>query len=191
MKKNVILMGMLCLSIIVGCDNGGDEGDNDGESSAVAPSSTATSTTASRSTSPSTVTLNAFSDFSCTSGWTNRDGALGLRAGSGSGTCTAEFPGVSGSYSIQIKVQAERDGSPAYSLSINGNTVQSGNYPYACGSLMCNTPYEQCRDSNKMISVGRFQVNNGDTIEFYGQETYPCGSSHGAYAKWHQIILSP
>lgn len=139
----------------------------------------------------STVTLNAFSDFKCTSNWTTRDGALGLRAGSGSGTCTTTFSGEPGWYTIQIKVQAERDGAPPYRLSINGDIVQFGNFPYSCGSLMCKTPYWECFDSNKMINVGRFRMNKGDSITFYGEETYPCGSSHGAYAKWHELVLTP
>ncbi|WP_319549695.1 hypothetical protein [Desulfogranum marinum] len=139
-----------------------------------------------------TVILNAFSDFNCTSAWTTRDGALGLRAGSGSGTCTASFPGESGWYTIQIKVQAERDGAPPYSLSINGDKVDSGNYPYAWEDrLMCNESYFEYPDRNKIITAGRFYIDKGDSIAFYGQETYPCGHDHGAYAKWHEIILTP
>ncbi len=139
----------------------------------------------------SPVALNAFTDFSCGPQWTNRDGALGLRAGSGSGTCQASFPGNSGSYTIVVKVQAERDGAPHYRVSLNGNAIRDDYYPYSCGSLMCNSSIYECPDSNKDLTMGVFDVNRGDVISFYGAETYPCGHSHGAYAKWHQISLVP
>jgi hypothetical protein len=138
----------------------------------------------------SPVVLNAFTDFSCGPQWTNRDGALGLRAGSGSGTCQASFPGNSGSYLIQVRVQAERDGAPHYRVSLNGNVIRDDYYPYSCGSLMCNSSIIECPDSNKDLNMGVFTVQQGTVISFYGAETYPCGE-HGAYAKWHQIMLTP
>ncbi len=154
-------------------------------------SSNTASDSSSSSPSLSRVRLSAFSDFSCSSNWTNRDGALGLKAGSGSGTCTADFPGESGDYEVKIKIQAEYDGDPSYSLSIDGDVVKSGNYPYSCGSLQCSAGRDECPDSKQYIEVGTVSIEKGASVEFYGEESYPCGHSHGAYAKWHSIIFTP
>jgi hypothetical protein len=90
-----------------------------------------------------------------------------------------------------LQVQAERDGAPGYRASLNGTVLREGNYPYACGKLMCNTSYDKCPDSNKDINLGTHTVKKGDQVSFYGKETYPCGSEHGAYAKWHKITFTP
>lgn len=141
-----------------------------------------------------TVTLNAFGDFSCTSNWTNRDGALGLSAGSREGTCTAKFPGESGSYRISFLAQTEFDGASPYRIYINGQIVASGRYPYSTGTLYCACPLDRwhtvCPDRNITIDAGVHTINKGDVIKLYGAEDYGCGE-HGAYTKWHYMTFSP
>jgi len=141
----------------------------------------------------STVTLSAFSDFSCSSNWTERDGALGLEANSGSGSCENTFSGVTTAYRITITIQTEFDGKPYYSLSIGGREVDSGHYPLS-SSLGCECPKDNwwnvCPDQNVEIDAGVHTVVNGDVITFYGEEDWQC-DGHGAYAKWHKITLVP
>jgi len=177
----MIMVGLL-LIVLPGCDNG-DEGGNSSGGTEAAPPSSGTST----------VSLSAFSDFSCTSNWTNRDGALGLSAGSGSGTCTTTFSGESGTYNLSLIVQTEFDGRSPYQVSINGNVVSSGTYPLS-SPLGCDCPLDNwmtvCPDQIVTLNGGVHQINKGDTITFYGEETYPCGS-HGAYAKWHGMNFTP
>lgn len=142
---------------------------------------------------PEAVTLSAFSDFNCTGNWTNRDGALGLEAGSGSGTCQTEFSGVTGSYRITITIQTEFDGKPYYSLSLNNQEISSGQYPLS-SSLACDCPKDNwwnvCPDKNEEIDAGVHTVSTGDIIKFYGEEQWEC-EGHGAYAKWHKISFVP
>jgi len=141
-----------------------------------------------------TVTLNAFGDFNCTPNWGNRDGALGLIAYTGQGTCVAKFPGESGKYKLTIKVQTEFDGSPFYKVSINGKGVTSGNYPYSTGQLYCACPLEtwttSCPDRIIELNGGVVDIEKGDTVEFFGAENFGCGE-HGAYAKWHSMRFEP
>jgi hypothetical protein len=139
------------------------------------------------------VTLRAFSDFSCTSNWTNRDGAMGLSAGSGQGTCQATFPGVSGNYRITVRIQAEFDGRSPFQILRNGAVLYAGRMPLS-SPLGCDCPLDQwrsvCPDRVIDLDAGVHALNNGDVIGFYGEETYPCGE-HGAYAKWHLLIFTP
>ena len=140
------------------------------------------------------VFLNAFSDFSCTSGWTTRRGGLGRAPYAGSGSCSAAFTGTSGTYSVTLKAQLEFDGSSPYRISVNGNTIDSGNYPYSQGELICDCPDHEknCPDKVIDIGAGRHQINKGDIIEFWGDDVYPCGSdSHGSYAIWRGISFTP
>lgn len=139
-----------------------------------------------------TVRLNARNDFNCTSNWTDRDGALGLVAHTGSGTCRAAFPGGSGTYRIQVVAQTEFDGSPVYRIRINGRTAASGSYPLSKGTLICDCPdwRRNCPDVNASLDAGVHEIRTGDIIEFFGQEVYPCGE-HGAYAKWHELVFTP
>ena len=102
--KYFILPFLLVLFLFSGCDLLDDDDDDDSSNGGTEV------VTANDSSSSSTVVLEAFSDFSCTSGWTNRDGALGLSPHSGSGTCEAAFPGASGNYRVTITVQIEFDG---------------------------------------------------------------------------------
>lgn len=141
----------------------------------------------------SVVTLSAFSAFQCTSNWTNRDGALGLVAGTESGTCRVSFPGGPGVYRITVRVQTEYDGAPFYKVSGNGKTLHAGSYPLSKGSLICSCPNwrKNCPDVVVSIDAGTHELKTGDTIEYYGKEVYSCGPSHGAYAKWHEMIFTP
>ena len=132
--------------------------------------------TETNTTSPSTtsqVSLKAFQDFTCTSNWTNRDGALGLSAYSGKGNCIAKFPGPDGTYRITINVQTEYDGRPAYIVSINGNAICGGRYPLS-SSLGCNCPHETwykvCPDKNVSLDCATKKLKKGDTISFHGEE---------------------
>ena len=141
-----------------------------------------------------TVKLDAFNDFKCTSNWTNRDGGLGLKVGSRSGTCQASFPGEPGIYRIQLLAQTEREGQSPYRISINGTVASSGKFPFSQGELNCNC-YRQpwqvyCPDVVMELDAGTHQINTGDIIEYYGEEEYLCGE-HGAYSKWRGMIFNP
>ena len=178
-----LLLSIIAVMLLVSCDLLDDDDDDTGTSNTGAGEIA--------SEQPSEVRLSAFSDFSCTSNWTERDGALGLKAHTGSGTCQASFPGVSSMYKVRINVQAERDGASPYTLSINGKTVASGNYPYATGRLACDCSIEKCPDRNTFVNIGTLKVNKGDTIKYWGDQVSPCGDDHGAYAKWHKMIFTP
>ena len=181
----MILFGLIIVSCSGGgSDDGGTTGGNgvltEGEASAV--------------NAAAKVTLNAFKDFTCTSNWTNRDGALGLKAYSGSGVCKANFPGVTGKYRMTVTIQTEYDGRPLYEVSINDKVVIAGMYPLST-SRGCDCPHEtwdkDCPDRNQIIEAGVHIINNGDTIGFKGDDDYPCGTEHGAYAKWHRMEFTP
>ena len=148
---------------------------------------------------PVPVNLSAFNDFKnkggCTSNWGNRDGALGLDAHTGDGTCEAIFTGIerAHTYNIVLTVQAEFDGRSPYRVSINGQVIKEGRFPFSTSSLKCDCKpvwMTKCPDKNFDINLGDFTVKKGDTIEFWGDEDYGCGS-HGAYAKWHGISFTP
>lgn len=148
---------------------------------------------------PVPVYLGAFADFKgkggCTSNWTNRDGALGLEAGKGDGTCEATFTGVDRAYTynIVLTVQAEFDGQSPYRVSINGQVIKAGVFPYSTGSLDCDCKpvwQTKCPDKNFNINLGNVTVKKGDIIEFWGDEDYGCGD-HGAYAKWDGMSFRP
>ena len=170
------LLGVAILSLVASCSDS-----SSGESSSGGGSDN------------SIVALNAFTDFNCTSGWSNRDGALGLTAGAGSGSCKAAFPGGSGNYRVTVTIQTEFDGKPIYEVRMNGATIKRGAYPTSTSSLRCECEDWRinCPDKNVDIDAGIHQINTGDIIEFYGEEVYPCGPEHGAYAKWHRITLTP
>ena len=139
--------------------------------------------------------LNAFTHFSCSSGWSNRSGALGRSAYSGSGTCRASFPGGSGIYSWTLQAQTEFDGASPYAVSLNDQTLKSGRFPYSTGSLRCDCPEPwrtHCPDRVINIDIGVHQINTGDVIEFFGDDVYPCGDDgNGAYAKWRGMTFTP
>ena len=140
------------------------------------------------------VRLNAFQHFKCTNNWGNRDGGLGLKAGTGSGSCRAEFPGHAGDYRVTLMAQLEFDGAPKFKIMIDGKVIAAGEYPMSKGKLICDCPNwrTNCPDRVIPIDAGTHPIKKGSTIEFYGEEVYPCGSgSHGAYAKWREIVFTP
>jgi hypothetical protein len=139
----------------------------------------------------SRVTLDAYTDFRCTSNWGDRDGAWGLAAYSGNGSCKASFPGAAGTYQVAVVIQTERDGSPGYRVSINGKTVASGSYPYATGKAACDCSLDDCPDRTTVLDAGTHRLKTGDVLEFWGSDHYPCGKDHGAYAKWHRMEITP
>ena len=179
-RFSLLLLGLAAIPIMASCQKTDTaESSSGGGSDVISASNT-------------TKTFNAFSDFSCTSGWSNRDGALGLTAGAGSGTCDVVFPGGSGKYRISVVIQTEFDGNPIYKISINGNSVKEGRYPTSTSSVrcVCDDWRKNCPDKKVEIDAGVHEVRTGDVIQFYGEEVYPCGK-HGAYAKWHSITLTP
>ena len=139
-----------------------------------------------------TVRLDAFRHFSCSSGWTNRDGGLGLRAGSGSGVCSAVFPGPSGRYRVELMAQLEFDGNPNFKISLERSPIAAGSYPMSKGELICDCPNWRvnCPDRVVPIDAGVHEIRQGALIEFFGEEVYPCGGSHGAYAKWREMVFT-
>ncbi len=170
---------------------GGDETDAAGEKIA---GSAAAGSEKSASTQNSTVALDAFTDFQCTSNWTNRDGGLGLKVGSGSGTCQATFPGGSGTYRIELGAQTEREGQSPFRISINGTLAGAGKFPFSQGQRICKCHRQPwmtyCPDVVMYLDAGTHHINTGDVIEYYGEEEYLCGK-HGAYSKWRGMVFTP
>ena len=187
-KSLFVLLGFVFVACSSGSDDGG--GTTGGSGSLPAGDPVATS----QVDSGGTIQLNAFSDFTCTNNWSNRDGALGLDAYSGSGVCRVSFPGTSGKYQMSLTIQTEYDGRPLYEVSINGSVVKAGLYPLST-PRGCDCPhetwYKECPDRNEIINVGTFIINAGDSIVFKGNDDYPCGKEHGAYAKWHRMTFTP
>lgn len=179
---------MLCVGFLSACSGGsGEDTSSGGEGTNQEPAATAEAQL-------TRIFLDAFRDFNCTSGWTNRHGGLGRAPYSGSGSCSATFPGESGTYNVALRAQLEFDGASPYRVSINGTTIKQGEYPYSQGKLICDCPdhEENCPDEIINISAGTRQINKGDTIEFWGSDVYPCGDdSHGAYAIWRGISFNP
>jgi len=140
-----------------------------------------------------TVRLDAFRHFNCSSAWTTRDGGWGLRAGSGSGVCSTAFPGLSGRYRVALMAQLEFDGNPKFKISVDGATIAAGSYPMSKGELICDCPDWRinCPDRIVPIDAGVHEIKQGAAIEFYAEEVYPCGGSHGAYAKWRELVFTP
>ncbi|HEC13644.1 MAG TPA: hypothetical protein ENI80_10445 [Acidiferrobacteraceae bacterium] len=140
----------------------------------------------------SAVRLNAFSDFKCTDGWTDSDGAMGLASGTGNGTCEAVFPGPSGTYRVEVLAQSEYDGTSSFAVGINRQIVYAGVYPLSQSSLNCNCSnwQQNCPDKVVMLDAGTHQIKTGDTLRFIGQEMYACSTSYGASAKWHELVFT-
>lgn len=138
--------------------------------------------------SSSNIFLDAF-DFNCSSNWGNRDGALGIKAYTGSGTCQESFPGEAGTYQLVLKAVTEYDGKSPYKFSINGTQVANGEYPLS-SPLGCDCPHENwrevCPDRDRDIDLGTHTLNPGDILELWGDDVYPCGS-HGSYTKWRGV----
>ena len=178
-KIFMLLMAGMLLGMLSACSSSSDGESSSGGGGEIAASA---------------VDLSAFSNFTCTSNWTNRDGALGLKAYSNNGTCDATFPGVSGMYQITVTVQTEYDGRPPYRVSLNGVVVSSGAYPTSsslgCGCRDLGDWRKICPDKDVDLNAGVHQVNTGDVIQFFGAEHFGC-DGHGAYAKWHRIVLTP
>jgi hypothetical protein len=172
---------------------GADTGSEDEDSAAAAEAEIFEVAGAQTNQELTTVRLDAFRHFNCSSEWTNRDGGWGLRAGSGSGTCTAAFPGLTGRYRVALMAQLEFDGSPNFKISLDGATIAAGSYPTSKGELMCSCPNWRvnCPDRIVPIDAGVHEIKQGAAIEFFGQEVYPCGGSHGAYAKWRELVFTP
>lgn len=125
-------------------------------------------------------------DFQCGSNWSTRDGALGLNAYSGPGSCSISFPGAAGTYNLTLSAVNEFDGKSPYRVSINGVTIGEGEYDLS-SPLGCDCPLDnwrsECPDRTQYIPLGNHNLQPGDVIEFWGDDVYPCGE-HGAYAKW-------
>jgi hypothetical protein len=197
----IVIVFLFAMSLLlVSCDSIEDYFDEDDDGATQGGSGEiSTDTTAARQESQSEqrstdkIFLDAFDDFSCSANWTDRDGALGLSPHSGSGTCTAEFPGEPGNYLITIKIQTEFDGRSPYEVTVNGTVIKQGEYPLS-SSLYCDCPLDDwrsvCPDKDVTVDCGTHALKPGDTIGFWGDEVYPCGD-HGSYAKWHGMTFTP
>lgn len=197
-NKTLLLCLILCL-LVSACDTIEDYFDDDDDGSATSGSgeisagTTTTEATPDQGSSAGTkIYLDAFKDFSCSGNWADRDGALGLKPFSGSGSCSAVFPGKAGTYRIHAKIQTEFDGQSPYSISINDQVIKQGEYPLS-SSLFCDCPKDDwrsiCPDKNVTIDCGTHTLAPGDAVEFWGDDVYPCGD-HGSYAKWHGITFT-
>ena len=198
-KLTRISLLILFTTAILGCDQMEKVASGGGNGSAEASESGSTEIAKQEDSQPENVQptkvrLNAFNDFDCTSNWGNRDGGLGLKAGTGSGSCRAKFPGNAGDYRVTLMAQLEFDGAPKFKIMIDGKVIAAGEYPMSKGKLICDCPNwrTNCPDRIIPIDAGTHPINKGSIIEFYGEEVYPCGSgSHGAYAKWREMVFMP
>lgn len=193
----IVFLGFLLTSCSGGSDDGGTTGGS-GETQAAATKEDSSSTveTAEEESqeesasvvSSSEIFVDAF-DFNCSSNWGDRDGALGIKAYTGSGTCQTAFPGEAGTYQLVLKAVTEYDGKSPYKFSINGTQVANGEYPLS-SPLGCDCPHddwrEVCPDRDRDIDLGTYSLNPGDILELWGDDVYPCGS-HGSYTKWRGI----
>ena len=200
--KFLIVLFVLSFFYISCSDSSDDSGTTGGSGETKAAASKADSSAAEEATeeeeekeeepasvnNSSEIFLDAFK-FACSGNWTDRDGALGLAAYSGSGSCETAFPGEAGNYQLILKAQTEYDGKSPYEFSINGTKVASGEFPLS-SPLGCDCPHDDwrdvCPDRNTDINLGTYALNPGDILKFWGSDEYPCGS-HGSYAKWHGI----
>ena len=109
------------------------------------------------------------------------------------GYLQAAFPGLTGRYRVALMAQLEFDGNPNFKISVDGATIAAGSYPMSKGELMCSCPNWRvnCPDRIVPIDAGVHEIKQGAAIEFFGQEVYPCGGSHGAYAKWRELVFTP
>ncbi|PIE66281.1 MAG: hypothetical protein CSA26_01165 [Desulfobacterales bacterium] len=205
MKRLSFFILLLLASIIIcSCSGGGDDNGTQGGNGEITQDTPGKKQDTTRKdpspekpkTAPATgrnVTLKASADFTCSSNWTVRNKAWGLKPYSGTGTCTAPFPGKSGRYKVTLLIQAEFDGNSAYEVAINNRVIQAGVYPRS-SDLGCSCPLDKwrtvCPDKNKSINCGSHKINKGDTISFKGSDDYPCGHDHGSYAKWHNITFT-
>jgi len=191
--KNIgLLFALLTIGLILfSCSSGSDDNGTSGGSGETASATTTASTATTTADSSPTIWLDAFK-FSCDSNWTERDGALGLAAYSGDGSCETSFPGIDGTYNMTLSIQTEFDGESPFRVTINGQTIKDGHFPLS-SSLGCNCPIDDwsnvCPDRNEDIDLGTHTLKTGDTIGFWGDDEYPCGD-HGSYAKWHGITLT-
>lgn len=195
LSRSLTWTALVLSSIVLGACGGGS---SSGASNTSASNNTAASesdsngaeATAAQTTVDSSgeIFLSAFTDFACSPGWQNRNGGLGRAAYSGDGTCETPFPGESGVYAVYLQAQTEADGSSPYAISINGETVSEGAMPYAYGSLQCSCSTNACPDRIVNLGAGIHEINNGDSVRFYGDDVYPCGE-HGSYAKWQGLIF--
>ena len=194
-----VFLSFLFAIFVVACDQSenvtGGTGSNEKVSTnAGAKSSLQSEEIAAEPKQPIKIRLNAFSDFNCTSNWVNRDGGLGLKAGTESGTCSTSFPGASAKYRVTLMAQTEFDGAPYYRINIDRNEIASGRYPVSKGKLICDCPNWQanCPDRVVPVDAGVHTITYRSVVEFFGQEVNPCGSrSNGAYAKWRELVFTP
>ncbi|MDA9981604.1 hypothetical protein N9H39_02475 [Gammaproteobacteria bacterium] len=184
-SRFLVWIAMILSAFVISACGGGS---SSGGSSVSASSASSASTGGGGVVSSDEIFLNAFTDYACSPGWANRNGALGRVAYSGSGTCETPFPGESGIYAVFLQAQTENDGNSPYAVSINGTNVQEGNYPYSTGSLNCNCSGDSCPDQIVNLGAGIHEISTGDTIGFFGDDVYQCGE-HGSYAKWQGMIF--
>ena len=191
----IVFLGFFLTS----CGGGSDSNDSGGTTGGSGDTEAATSKDDSQANdeaaeesatvvSSANIFLDAF-DFKCSGNWGDRDGALGIKAYTGSGTCQESFPGEAGTYQLVLKAVTEFDGKSPYKFSINGIQVANGEYPLS-SPLGCDCPKEQwrevCPDRDRDINLGTYSLNPGDILELWGDDVYPCGG-HGAYTKWRGI----
>ncbi len=196
MRSVPFLLCVFLLSwLLLSCDSVKDLfDDDDDDKGSTGGSGEVVTTTETTPTASGKIYLDAFKDFSCSSNWDKRDGARGLKPHSGSGSCSASFPGQPGKYRVTVKIQTEFDGKSPYRVSVNGQTIKSGSYPLS-SSLGCDCPKEKwrevCPDKNVTVDCGTHNLKPGDKIGFWGKDHYPCGGNNGSYAKWHGMTFTP
>lgn len=98
-----------------------------------------------------------------------------------------KFPGKTGRYKIELGAVLERDGAPAYRVLAGGAILGEGEYPYACGTLMCEATREACPDRAVYIDLGEHLIRGEVRIQVWGRSDYPCSPEHGSYARWYEL----
>lgn len=94
------------------------------------------------------------------------------------------FPGASGTYQVKLSICAEEDGRPAYRVYAGGSKIADGRYPWPNGQSCAGASTK-----GMVLDLGEHHISNGEKIELWGQSTYECSESHGAYTRWDKLIF--
>jgi hypothetical protein len=145
------------------------------------PTTTTTSPTTTTTTTPTTTTTSPTTTTTATvvtmqaEGMTRTnyalDGSLIKISTGTTGTATATFAGVTGTYKVDVYVQPENDGTPTVELFKNGTTLKRYTYPLSTAATS--------------FSVDNVSLNTGDTVKLVGT------IQGGALARVDKIVFTP
>jgi hypothetical protein len=123
--------------------------------------------------------------------WTDRGGGyMGIRGSlkveSGHIGFTS-FPGATGNYRVRWHVRLENDGRPRYRITVGATKIAEGRYPFSRGKSGCHGGSTE----DHTFDLGVHAVSKGDKVDIWGESTYECDPSHGAYCRWKSIEFVP